>query len=292
MNITFVYKKNKKVSTYTSIDAIKRDIPDADLGYLYYVKALTLNPTFIRLLQEHRNEFGIPINGFNYEKRDEVSKLSCFQDFDIGYPMLHLYRWPKLDEIYINDQIIHMFGYYSLFNRVPIILNTHLSWFPDLQVEEDEYNRFKHILKLEHRFLSIGEMEKEQKGKPYNMLDLYENELLISPYADYPTIAVRIHIDSPLTLNGLIRFLKSEWKDIEYYIKKMKTYNDKTEWQDFFISDRDLEIVELHRIENKTFKQIADYFETKGDFSLYEDVVKTAYHRAIKKIDDLIRPQE
>ncbi len=58
-----------------------------------------------------------------------------------------------------------------------------------------------------------------------------------------------------------------------------------------YISERDIRIVEMHRFEGKTFTEIGDMFEGDENSHLYEDNVKTAYHRAIKKIDELLIPE-
>lgn len=297
MNLTFFYKKDKKILIFQDITEIKKAVPDADLGYLYYLKALTLNTTFQGLIRAHRKEFGIPENGFEYSDKDKVPFVKDLMK--VGFndeiytkvcSMLFLSDWKKLKKIYIGESIQRVFAYISLFNRAPIYLKTHVSWTPKLDVSEDNYKKFISILKPEHR-ANYRELYNSKFDPPKNMLKDYEDIFLSSSYYEYPFLSVLISIDSAISLNNLTRYLKTNWKAIRYYLSKMEDYNDKSRWKDFFISDRDLQIVEMHRFQKMSFKAIGDYYETQGIFDLFEDNVKTAYHRAVKKIDDLITPK-
>jgi len=295
MKLTFVFKKDRKLLTFPTIESVAKELPDADLGFLHYVRALTLNLEFRNLIQKHRKEFGIPEVGFKYKDRAKVPYVFYKEgeDFkiEVAYKMLNLYKWKPYNNISIGESIEKIFSYISLFNRVPVLLKTHLSWSPNLNIDEDMYKVFNKMLKPEHRYYTQDEIDKMWKLSPNDMLKSYEQEILSHPYFDLPTLAIQINIDSPLSLNNLTRYLKKNWKDIEYYLSKMDNYNNKSRWKDFYISDRDIEIVEMHRFQNKTFREIGDEYERRGNFDLYEDNVKTAYHRAIKKIDDLVIPK-
>lgn len=295
MNLTFVYKQNKKQQTFQDVASVKKTIPDADIGFLHYVRALTVNLAFRNLINKHRKEFGIPENGFEYKDKDQVVKMlenkNDPSQFEKSYKMLHLYKWKPYQKITIGNSMEEIISYISLFNRVPIILKTHISWNPELNIEDDMAKVFNKMLKPEHRYYTQEEIDNMWRHSPKDALDAYEDKIHSTPYFDIPILSVQINIDSPLSLYFLTKYLKKNWEDIEYYLLKMDSYNIKSRWKSFYISERDIEIVELHRFQGKTFKEIGDLYEERGNFELYEDNIKTAFHRAVKKIDDLLIPE-
>jgi len=296
MKLTFVYKKADKVLEFTDIQSVKTAIPDADIGFLYYVSAITLNEEFRGLIKAHREEFGIPMHGFNYTDKEAVPYVNFTkvrkEDFDKSFKrataMLNLYEWTKLDGIHMGYPMEKVFPYLSLFNRVPVLLKTHVSWSPNIDAEEDDDQRLRRVLKSKHRFLYE---EPEDESHSGNLLHAYENELLHYPYFDKPFLSIQINIDSPISLNKLTKYLKQDWEDIEHYLFQMKSRNDKSRWKDFRISERDMKIVDMHRYQGMTFAEIGNSFTEPQNSHLYEDSVKTAYHRAAKKIDGLILPE-
>lgn len=297
MKLIFVHREKNNLLTFSDIESVHKSVPDADIGFLYYLNALTVNSTFRQLIREHRKEFGIPENGFEYKDKKKVPFVYDLmqENFNMdsyhkSQTMLRLREWKRIKGLYIGDVIENIFGYISLFNRAPVILKTHIYWYPNLDVSEDDYKKFRTILKPEHRF-SYEELYNSKFDPSRDLLKSYEDEILFFPHFDMPFLSIQLNIDSPSSLNSINRYLKKNWKDIEYYLSKMESYNEKARWKDFYISERDIEIVEMHRFQNKTFREIGDYYETLGNFDLYEDNVKTAYHRAIKKIDDLIIPE-
>ena len=71
----------------------------------------------------------------------------------------------------------------------------------------------------------------------------------------------------------------------------MHRNNDSLSWKNFNISERDFEIIKLRDKEKMSFnsitKELEKKFDTTGDF-LYQDNIKTAYHRTKEKIASLL----
>lgn len=98
--------------------------------------------------------------------------------------------------------------------------------------------------------------------------------------------SVTIHISKKIKKNEFIKFIEENWPDIEQYILKFP------EEGRFFVSIRDLRIVELRDEYKLKYKDIADRIIKEFGIvnyggSINEDSIKTAYKRAKQKISSL-----
>lgn len=98
--------------------------------------------------------------------------------------------------------------------------------------------------------------------------------------------SVTIHISKKIKKNELIKFIEESWSGIERYILKFP------EEGRFFISVRDLRIIELRDDFKLKYKDIADQIIKEFnilnvDGNINEDSIKTAYKRAKQKISSL-----
>ena len=92
---------------------------------------------------------------------------------------------------------------------------------------------------------------------------------------------IKIVIQSKVSKNKLIKFIKENFKQLEEAMEESNLPED----VGFYISRRDWEIVNIRDQKKWKYRKIADYISKEyDDFDINEDSVKTAYDRAKKKI--------
>lgn len=121
----------------------------------------------------------------------------------------------------------------------------------------------------------------------------YEKIQVIVNSEDMPKLYVAgnvlIEIFNKISKNEFFKTLEKEWPKIEKSLDRIETRKP------FEISMRDLKIVKLKDIDGMKFKNIANFLQKDIpdddiDNIISEDLVKTAYHRAKKKINNLFKP--
>lgn len=293
MNLVFVYKENDKIVEYQDLSEVQ-NIKNVDTDFCIYVKALCFNDTFREIINKYRRKYGIPQDG--YQDRCNV---------DIGYPenypidgfqeiyrMFHIAGWEEIAKYAISSTIVNIIPYIAICNRVPIILNlsnSNISWNYELfTTKEDDAKSIASKLGIKYEYY-----EKDSNNSHLDNPFLnYEDELLKFPYPEtYGNLYVNITLEGAVSKNKVHKFIEKEWKNISIYLKKMHRNNDSLSWKNFNISERDFEIIKLRDKEKMSFnsitKELEKKFDTTGDF-LYQDNIKTAYHRTKEKIASLL----
>lgn len=101
---------------------------------------------------------------------------------------------------------------------------------------------------------------------------------------------INIYINETVTKNQLIKFIESNWNQINPVNQKLTSIASLT------LSNKDKQILSL-RESGKTYAEIADILTNSDksrniDGSINEDSVKTAYHRTLEKISSIASPKK
>ena len=238
-------RKTIECDSYEKI--IKVDSEQIDYKTYTFIKALEKNKQFENQIKKIRDKIGIPREGFTKKEYDSFREShKIYPTKKSGYIGFgHSDKFNEINKIIRNESL-------------PIITHFNLN---DLIASSIKYLVFHNGIYAPNRAIYLDD---NKKPLPLN-----------------ESTNIKIVIQSKVSKNKLIKFIKENFKQLEEAMEESNLPED----VGFYISRRDWEIVNIRDQKKWKYRKIADYISKEyDDFDINEDSVKTAYDRAKKKI--------
>jgi len=258
MKIKFLigYPAKSYATEWQEIKKLPKDefAPDEDTFVLF--KALELNKSLERELIHARKNLLLPENGLSIEQYINRKDTRA-----------------NLSENELKDAIYFIHNYRKEIHKIRRKMYLHP------QVEEQMDNLILgYFVEPEFRGISYG-------CNGANLED-YESIEDFDRYAEVDTVL--IDMSKKVSKNELIKYIDSHWDKIT------KLLDFLPEVKHFYISPRDMRIVELRDNQKLKYSQIAELIIKEFSIddisgSVNEDSIKTSYKRAKSKIEELAK---
>lgn len=260
MKIRFLigYPATQIVADWQEISKLPRDEFKPDQETFILYKSLEFNSELEKHLIKARKHLHLPEGGLSWEQ------YQWRKDYKHDFPKEEM------------DEIIHyIHNYHNEASKIRKRLNLH----PRVSAQLDNLI-LGNFVDPTDSYMGVG------YGAHADEVDDDGNL-----YPDSVVDGVEIYISKRVSKNEMHKFIESEWLGISDLLNKLP------EHEHFYISNRDLRIVEMRDVEKLRYSQIVERITEEFaidnmDGTLNEDSVKTSYKRAKGKIVNLARVRQ